>query len=470
MFARCNIPIAVAHAAVLVATFVSAAFAGPKDGVRAPESRLIVTEIPAGAEVDSELLPLGSRIVVRAGADSVSRAVLTPDFSSAGRSDVSFDGKRILFVGRRKPGDPQAVWEMGIDGSSPRLVTTGPRHCISAVYLSTIYTIDSAKPALQIAVCGRTRPGDPPDMYTCRLDGSRLRRITFAPGGAFDPLALGDGRLLFGDGKSSLFTVNTDGTDVFIFAKSAGIPTMACETREREVVFVELRNRLVAVSSARSLTTRRVVAEAGDGAFLSPTVLADGRLLVSYRSDDDATFGVCLVGQSREVVFDSPDWHEVFAKPVRPRSVPAGRSSSVRDGRKSGVLYCLDAYLTGTTRADATGDRRIARVRVMCATVSSGGTVADPLGTVLGEIPVESDGSFALEVPARMPLRLLTLNGQGDVLREMQSWLWVMPNENRGCIGCHEDRELTPTNRFVRALRTPPRRVGLDTESRNAEP
>ena len=75
---------------------------------------------------------------------------------------------------------------------------------------------------------------------------------------------------------------------------------------------------------------------------------------------------------------------------------------------------------------------------------------------MLGEADVERDGSFFLEVPARTPLRLETLDEKGDILQAMTSWVWVMPRERRGCIGCHEDRELTPPNRHVFALRKEP--------------
>ena len=48
----------------------------------------------------------------------------------------------------------------------------------------------------------------------------------------------------------------------------------------------------------------------------------------------------------------------------------------------------------------------------------------------------------------------------------MRSWLWVMPGERRGCIGCHEDRELTPPNRHVQALRKDAVPVGVTPRKR----
>jgi hypothetical protein len=35
------------------------------------------------------------------------------------------------------------------------------------------------------------------------------------------------------------------------------------------------------------------------------------------------------------------------------------------------------------------------------------------------------------------------------------AWIWAKNKENRGCIGCHEDGELTPENAFATALGKP---------------
>jgi hypothetical protein len=72
-------------------------------------------------------------------------------------------------------------------------------------------------------------------------------------------------------------------------------------------------------------------------------------------------------------------------------------------------------------------------------------------GLKVVEAPVESDGSFVIEVPADRPLRL-QLIGPDGALAEDPSLIWVRPNENRGCIGCHEDAEASPENRVPLAL------------------
>jgi hypothetical protein len=41
-------------------------------------------------------------------------------------------------------------------------------------------------------------------------------------------------------------------------------------------------------------------------------------------------------------------------------------------------------------------------------------------------------------------------------IRTQKAWTWVMGNENRGCIGCHEAREMAPPNKIVDAIMKPP--------------
>jgi Tol biopolymer transport system component len=445
----------------------------------------------------------GSRIVSydpARPADGVTN--LTSDFTAAGRADVSFDGQRVLFVGRRTKGVPLGVWEMNVDGSGLRQIIGQARDCTEAIYLSTIYTLGAEEPVYQIAFCTAAQGEGVGSLYTCHLDGTHVRRITFNPYGATGPFLLSDGRLLYsswtrpglegshGSG-SVLFTVNTDGTDVFPFAgthQDAAVRGMPCEMPDGRVVYVEAAmessdggGSLVAVSRKRSLHTRRVVAAGGDWLHHSPAASADGRLLVSCRRGAGESYGIHALdlqtGARMATVFDSPQWHEVDAAPVRERPVPAGRSSVVKDGVDHGFLYCLDAYLSDTARSKDIRRGQVKQIRIVKAVLDDNGGVTDapapggsssgpPKEEVLGEALVEDDGSFYLRLPARTPFRLETLGEGGEVLQAMESWIWVMPKEGRGCIGCHADRELTPPNRFVQAVRKEPQEVGRARQQR----
>jgi hypothetical protein len=444
-----------------------------------------------GAPGASADLPAGSRIVLfDPSAPDAGLTDLTPGFSAAGRPDLSFDGSRILFVARRAPTDPLGVWELALDGGAPRRITDQPTNCTQAVYASSVYTLDANEPADQIVFStaadhdGRSTPARAA-LYASRMDGSGVRRITFDPHGTGDPLLLGDGRLLYASvrppgagGGTALFTVHTDGTDVFVFADAHGPPAvrgMPCETDDDRVVYVESvahaplgGGALVSVARTRSLHSRRVIATAAAGTYHSPSVLADGSLLVSYRDRESGTYGVYVLdsrtGDRMQKVFDSPDRDEVDAVEIRPRRVPAGRSSVVDERVDFGYLYCLGVHLTdlvpvGAIREGATKTLRVYRGPGAGVAGATSGTDGE---AILGEVPVHEDGSFYLKVPARTPLRLETRAADGEALQTMQSWIWVMPSERRGCIGCHADRERTPPNRHVLALRERPREIGID--------
>ena len=86
---------------------------------------------------------------------------------------------------------------------------------------------------------------------------------------------------------------------------------------------------------------------------------------------------------------------------------------------------------------------------------------------LVGEAPVEADGSFNVEVPADTPLLLQTLDERGLALATC-GWIWVKPKETRGCIGCHEDPERIPENEYVLALRRPSNRLTLPPEQRRS--
>jgi len=439
--------------------------------------------------------PAGSRIVtVDLDEPGHSPVLLTLGFEAAGAPCLSYDAKRVLFAGRRDAAEATGIWEINVDGTGLRHVYTPSGGCDDVIYLSTLYTIDAPQPTERIAFRAVGYAGKP-QLFSCAPDGEDVQQITYAPEGVSDPYLLTDGRLLFGmrDGASASsaesagnawFTINTDGTDVFPFAAVDEGParrSMPFEADGGRVLYVEQavsghgHDALVAVSLARSLHTRQVIADARGGKFHSPSAARDGAMLVSYRAKGAETFGVRRVstiqGGSLSSLFDDPDWHDVDGQFIRARVKPPGRSSVVRNDAQTGRLYCLDAYISSTPEGAAIQEGQLARLHVWTpqdethdrSPAGRGrGRHPDAGDVLLGGSVIEPDGSFSLELPARLPFRLETADREGRVLQSMRTWIWVMPMERRGCIGCHEDRELTPPNRHVIALRKQPQKVGLD--------
>lgn len=129
-----------------------------------------------------------------------------------------------------------------------------------------------------------------------------------------------------------------------------------------------------------------------------------------------------------------------------PHTLPQIYWSILHPTTQTGRILCLDSYIS----QDAASGRlagRIAKVRVL--------TLEQPGNheRIVGDAPVESDGSFYATVPADAPIRFELLGVKGNILHAQRSWIWVRNGEDRGCQGCHDSLALAPANHFPMALR-----------------
>jgi len=499
----------------------------PGQSVRPPasshprlETAFVVTQLHVGAEAERQGPVVSGTLRADFGEGArlvmvypdCSTKLLSDGFHSACDPEVSFDAAHILFAGKRTPDDKWSIYEMAIDGSNVRRVINRTTDCRSPRYQATLFILASPEPWYQLTfvssekdVLNECGVGPAMSLYSCKLDGSAVRRLTFNLSSDMDPFVMPDGRLLFAAwqrarldrgllGCVALFGVNIDGTDYAAFCTDEGgrIKHMPCVTTKALVVFVEAGSvpwdgsgRLACVTLARPLHSYRPVTSDSDGLFHSPSPLPDGTILVSRRSADGTdTHGVYRLdpytGQSFglaqdkfELIFDSPDYHDIQAKAVYPRPEPDGRSSVVTEDDPNGKLYCLNVYISDLENREWLPVGEAVRLRVLegiaVKTQNSKRKTQNfvPLAQrrILGEIDVEKDGSFNIEVPANTPIELQTLDADGMALRSC-GWIWAKNHEPRGCIGCHEDGELTPENVLVSAVTRPSIKLTLPAERR----
>ena len=71
---------------------------------------------------------------------------------------------------------------------------------------------------------------------------------------------------------------------------------------------------------------------------------------------------------------------------------------------------------------------------------------ADGVKRILGTVPIEKDGSIAMEVPPGESLFFQMLDENKQCIHVMRSFTGVMPGEVRGCFGCHESQLKTRGN------------------------
>lgn len=478
--AQCVLTTAVALAA---AAGGSGAVGAQTASPTASES-ILVAEIPAPALASvssaNALEPLpsdGARLVLVTGGK---RRVISRGFAGAADPDVSFDGRRILFAGKQTKTDPWCVWEMNADGSGLRKITCGAAGARHPIYQTTVYTITptDVEPWKQIAFVGedqdeRDEAGAAPhtSLWSCKIDGTALRRLTFNLSNDVDPVILPDGRMVYaawltgafprsGDGRAALVGVNEDGTDYQVYAGTDGLRVKRAPvpTSDGRVVFVEAEQpaadgagRLASVSQVRPLHSYASLTTAADGRFRAPSALPDGRVLVSWRADTpQSQFAVHRFDPStrtHEQVFVDKGWHAVSARLVAPRPEPDARSSVVRDDDPQATIFTVSVDIHDL------GDRLPAgtakTLRVIEGVAAGPGRAAST--RILGEVPIAADGSYQVKIPANTPVRLQTLDADGLALRT-SAWLWGRNHDAQGCVGCHEDPERTPPNHLMKAI------------------
>jgi len=472
---------------------------------------LVLTQVPREVRMDSKTWDAkglvradwfeGARLVVVSPQGQV--RVLSEGFHSACDPSLSFDAQRVLFAGQKDKPSRWRIYEIGLDGQRLRPVSPENLEARSPVYVSTLFTLDSPEPWFTTVFVGREHTvnerGRPSasSLYNVKLAGGELCRLTFNPNHNFDPFQMWDGRVIYSaerypnepgapGGRVGLYAIHVEGADMELYGGELGqrIQHMACATERGLVIFVESEpaawdgaGQLACLEERRPHVTYQALTQDTGYVYLHPSPWRDNLVLVSRRSaKHQDTCGVfCFDIQTRqcEPVFDSLDYHDVQAIPVKPRKQPDGHSTVVDTKTNTGIFYGLNCYDADPRMAPHLQTGMVKRVRfiegVLPPAAESSSSASGPFvpRRLVGEAPVEADGSFNVEVPADTPLLLQTLDERGLALANC-GWIWVKPKEKRGCIGCHEDPERIPENEYVLALRRPSNRLLLPPAQRRS--
>ena len=425
-------------------------------------NKLILTEAPGNIQLPDyssgaswRYLP-GARISSIETGKSGSQKILTADFYSACFPEISYDGRFMLFAAQQKENDPWQIWEMNLNNLKYRQVTSGREDCTDPAYVPggrIVFSKLTLNDTVKSAHC----------LYTCNTDGSDLRQITFSPDDNLATTVLRDGRLLTVkqqlsvQGDPMLVVMRPDGTKADLFyvgQRKSTLISSAHETADGRIVFVESDNnrtvgRLVSVSYNRPLHTKTDLTSGISGDFHNVLPLRSDKYLVSYRKSDSDRFALYEFDPEKksleQAVFNDPDYHILDIVAVEAYERPKKLPSEVDMQVKTGLLLCQDINFRDPFLPDnSSAIRKALKIEVL------------GVDTTYGVVEVEEDGSFQLKVMADTPFRIRTLDKDGNVVSGPCSWLWLRPNERRGCIGCHENPELVPENIVSLAIKKSP--------------
>jgi len=443
----------------------------------------------------------GARIVKLVSSSSVP-VNLTPEFYAACDPAVSFDGSIIIFSGKKERGDNWQIWQMNTAGLEKLQITHSEGHSITPVFAGNRFYLDDPQPTPQIVYAGSEHGWinfqereQVFSLYGMDPNGKTIHRLTFNLNSDYYPDVLPNGQIVFiswqnseipeiPGGHFTLMAVNNDGTDLMPFYGNHEKPPykdmVSISDFDERVYFVEADSmvwlgggQIACISQRRPLHSYKQLTHSNEGIFHSPCALPENELLASYRPKSPRSkFGIYLVdtksGKIGKQIFSEEAWHSIDTQLLSPHQAVKGRSNWLIPGAKHGVFYCLNSYLTGLTRLENPEEGTIKYVRILEGIPWKPSDLPDQTNPeipanapsdqsavpkrILGVAVVEEDGSFHIKVPAETPLNFQLLDENSLAIRSQQAWTWVMGNENRGCIGCHEDRELSPPNILVKAV------------------
>ncbi|MBN2291750.1 MAG: hypothetical protein JXM70_04955 [Pirellulales bacterium] len=189
--------------------------------------------------------------------------------------------------------------------------------------------------------------------------------------------------------------------------------------------------------------------------YEDPYPLSEKYILCSRTTGKDEQTALFLVDTfGNEIMLHQEGSGCYDPMPIEAREQPMPLPQRVDLAEKTGRFYVADIYKGGWMEQVPRGT--IKTIRVVEAppkrfwTVQAWGydsQVSPAMNfnstinkRIIGDAPVEDDGSAYFEVPADKFLFFQALDADGRMVQSMRSGTTIQPGETVGCVGCHDDR------------------------------
>jgi len=403
--------------------------------------------------------------------------------------DLSYDGRKVLFSWRRRTGEGYHLWTVGIDGTDLTQLTDGQWHDYNACWLPDggIAFLSTREP--QFAYCWHAPVGV---VHRMNADGSGVRKLSANYLNDFTPYVLDDGRIIYSRWEyvdkpaipiQSMWTINPDGTGLSVyFGNGVLTPGTFMEARSipgtTKVICTmtghngPTRGAIGVIDRSKGVDAQESIVNITPDTALGPVNQGNGNTGGSKPYScplplDRRRFLVCargpvlvrtIDGGCKSTALSAPaDGMQYFnPQPVRPRLKPPVIPGSLPEQPEGNyaTIYMQDVY-NGLEPYVKRGEVKAIRVvrelhkplRIdpgkrafgfQFPVISCGATYAGK--QVIGEVPVDPDGSAYFRVPAGLPIYFMAIDAEGRTVQRMRSFTHLMPGEVQGCIGCHEHR------------------------------
>jgi len=423
---------------------------------------------------------------------------------------LHFSGEKLLFSfgnGSDKwdGGQSYDVYEIGVDGTGLRRLTSGPKNDCEPFYMPDDRIGFTSDRSEHFVMCGGDRHS--PTLFVAEADGSSVRQLSFNVFNDFTPCILPDGRILYGRWEynersvTSLhnpFTMNPDGTMVAPYYGNATIrpnvvmfPRPVPDSHKVMALFtahhgqthgaiglIDIRRGRDGPEPLEILTpnvpiTGEHFEDSRKGWFSDPVALSETTHLCSYTPTVlpwlERSWALYVGDRHGNLALVYRDQEISCAEPVplvpRPRPFvqpPAPTGTDTTDAEAT--LAAVDVYigLDGIPRGAAKFLRILEDVPRKDVrrggVVLTSGTLIFTIKRILGVVPIEADGSAHFVVPANRNVYFEVLDARQQEIQRMRSVVCLKPGERRTCVGCHESRNTAPPNRLIAALNREPSR------------
>ncbi len=166
---------------------------------------------------------------------------------------------------------------------------------------------------------------------------------------------------------------------------------------------------------------------------------------------------------NRELVYRDPALNSSTPMPLRPRPRPPVLTSTAAGADSEGAEFAIADIERGLGDIPKGTIKQLRVVQIFPKTTPwansprIGFAGEENARAVLGTVSVEVDGSARFLVPAGKLVLFQALDGNGDAYQVMRSTTVLQPGERTACIGCHESRMNAPPGKPPLAMRKPPR-------------
>ncbi|NQV36277.1 MAG: hypothetical protein HQ515_26530 [Phycisphaeraceae bacterium] len=411
---------------------------------------------------------------------------------------VHYDAEKILFAWRKKGLPNYNLYEINVDGSNIRQITSGPFDDYEPEYLPDGGIVFVSTRARRWVGCWKTQVGT---IHRCNSDGTQIEMLSCNIEHDNTPSVLPNGKILYMRWEyvdrsqvefHHLWTMNPDGSNQEIYygnEVSWGV-FLSCRPvpnddrvmgiyspghgRNDHYGLLSFFSDRYGPDDPRGL--QHIEFPWGRGQLADPwifnanTILAaeehsPPRLVIVTRNKNDKTYTPHAL---YEIKNNSEKWITQSPRPIMKRAREQVVVKRSDPAHATGTQIVVDIYnsqkLEGIQRGDI---KKLLIIETLPKPVNFSG-VPDTLSwlgsfnleRILGTVPVEPDGSAYFELPANRPVFYVALDENDLSCKRMQSFTSVMPGETMSCIGCHNSRNHSHTNlgdtRQVAALQRPP--------------